>query len=74
MLWKAGQSLTYPKPSEHQGDFTLFTITNKYRNHIIRRCHLKGLAFTDESANPPTTNEPSCEIDEQFNLSSTYND
>jgi hypothetical protein len=24
--------------------------------------------FTDESENPPTTKEPSCEIDEQFSL------
>jgi hypothetical protein len=27
--------------------------------------------FTDESENPPTTNDPSCDIDEQFNLNST---
>jgi hypothetical protein len=32
---------------------------------------LNGLTFTDESENPPTTSDPSCDIDEQFNLCST---
>jgi len=30
----------------------------------------KELTFTDESENPPTTKDPSCDIDEQFNLCS----
>jgi hypothetical protein len=39
-----------------------------YSDHMKGKYHEKGLTFTDESEKPPTTNDPSFEIDEQFNL------
>jgi hypothetical protein len=63
MFWQVDQSLPYPKPSETTEFYQLITVITWKEKY-----HEKGLTFTDESENPPTTNDPSFEIDEQFNL------